>query len=441
MSWEFIPNFDAAFRAAITAGRNLIYVCPPSWWMVRPLIEAMPSESASGTSALVLIPDAVGLRETATFFSSFNHLRPAHAATGLTRTGRLLNSANIRTLVSTPADLLRLLTRSAIDPQALERIVLCWPELHESHPELTAIETILAECRNIQRVVLTSDPSCNTVFLERHAHRAPTAIAEPPVETAVGAARYVVTDFFRTPEVVNAALDVLNPVKATIWDPTPEESRLNSLLFDHQGATLSAKPDQEMCDLAIATVLPTREAIERLQANARNVLLLIRPYQIPFVNAMVASTRPMRLPSESDRAHDRAYRLRQEIRDHIDKHPLLDGYLALGSLYDEFDPATVAAALASRLSIDDAREEPGMEVPTWTRIRVDAGKRHHIRTGDLVGALLNAVQIPKNRVGKVDVREGYSLIEVHAEVADKAVKGLNGILVRGNKLTARPDRH
>ena len=58
-----------------------------------------------------------------------------------------------------------------------------------------------------------------------------------------------------------------------------------------------------------------------------------------------------------------------------------------------------------------------------------------------MGALLNAVEIPKNRVGKVDVRDGYSLVEVRAEAADKAVKGLNGLLLRGNKLTARPDRH
>jgi hypothetical protein len=178
-----------------------------------------------------------------------------------------------------------------------------------------------------------------------------------------------------------------------------------------------------------------------LEENSRNVLLLIRAFQIPFVRTALKNARPLRLPSEADRAHDRAYRLRQEIRNHIEQQSLTDGYLALTSLFDEYDPATVAAALASRLTLPAEPEGQPADVPAWIRIRVDAGKRHQIRTGDLVGALLNAVEIPKNRVGRVDVRDGYSLVEVRAEAADKAVKGLNGLVLRGNKLTARPDRH
>jgi ATP-dependent RNA helicase DeaD len=171
------------------------------------------------------------------------------------------------------------------------------------------------------------------------------------------------------------------------------------------------------------------------------VLLLIRAFQIPFVRAMVATARPLSLPSDSDKARERAHRLRQEIRGYIDRYPITDGLLALSPLFDEYDPATVAAALASQMSLPQEPDSHTPDVPTWIRVRVEAGKRQRIRTGDLVGALLNAVEIPKNRIGKVDVRDGYSLIEVHAEFADKAVNGLTGLLLRGNKLTARPDRH
>jgi ATP-dependent RNA helicase DeaD len=187
--------------------------------------------------------------------------------------------------------------------------------------------------------------------------------------------------------------------------------------------------------------LPTQDVLETLQENSRNVLLLVRAFQIPFVRAMVANARPLRLPSEADRARDRAYRLRQEIRGYIERQPHTGSMSALSPLFDEYDPTIVAAALASQISLPEEPEGHTEEVPTWIRIRVDAGKRQRIRTGDLVGALLNAVEIPKNRVGKVDVRDGYSLVEVRAEVADKAVSGLNGLLLRGNKLTARPDRH
>ncbi len=441
MSWEFAPNFDAAFRAALSTGRNLIYVCPPAWWTVMPLLAELPPATSPGTRNLVLIPDAVGLRECAAHLEMEEHLRPVHAATGLTRTGRLLGSAGIRTLVCTPTDLLRLLSRSAIDLGSVERIVLGWPELLTDHPELDALDTILGEGRETQRIVITIDPSANTEFLERHARRAPIATAAPPVQTTFGSARYAVTEFSRTSDSVNTALDILNPGTALIWDPTSTGIRFGSQRVSQQGVVVSADPEEVPCDLAIALGLPTQDVFVRLQDNSRNVLLMIRPFQVPFVRSLVATARPLRLPSETDRAHDRSHRLRQEIRGDIERQSLTDSYLAISSLFDEYDPATVAAALASRLSLPDAREGQPADVPTWIRIRVEAGKRHRIRTGDLVGALLNAVEIPKHRVGKVDVRDGYSLVEIRAEAADKAVKGLNGLVLRGNKLTARPDRH
>lgn len=406
-----------------------------------PLFAELPPATSPGTLNLVLIPDAVGLRECAAALDSIEHLRPVHAATGLTRTGRILGSKEITTLACTPADLLRLLSRSAIDLGAIGRIVLSWPELHADHPGLDAFDTILAEGREIQRIVITSDPSANTDFLERHARRAPTAIAAPHGQMSAGSARYAVTDFSRTADAVNASLDILNPGEALVWDPASDGVRVGGQITRQQGVVVSADPEEISCDLAIALELPTLEVFEKLRENSRNVLLLVRAFQVPFVRSMLASARPLRLPQEADRAHDRAYRLRQEIRSHIEEDSLTDGFLALSSLFDEHDPATVAAALASKVSLPDEPEGQSADVPTWIRVRIDVGKRHRIRTGDLVGALLNAVELPKNRVGRVDVREGYSLVEVRADDADKAVKGLNGLVLRGNKLTARPDRH
>jgi hypothetical protein len=220
----------------------------------------------------------------------------------------------------------------------------------------------------------------------------------------------------------------------------PGSALATSQLARQPGVVVGSDPGDVPIDLAIALDLPTPEILEKLHENARNVLLLVRAFQVPFVKAMLTSSRPLRLPSEADRARDRAHRLRQEIRDHIEQHSLSDGYLTVTPLFDEYDPSTVAAALASKLPVSDSPSDQHADVPSWIRIRVDAGSRKRIRTGDLVGALLNAVEVPKNRVGRVDVRDGYSLVEVRADVADKAVKGLNGLVLRGNKLTARPDR-
>ncbi len=440
MSWEFAPNFDAAFRAALTSGKNLIYVCPPAWWTTLPLFAKFPAAPAPGIRNIVLIPEAVGLRESVVQLGMVEHCHPIHAATGLTRTGRFLQLNQIRTLVSTPADLLRFLSRSDLDLSTLERIVIGWPEMFADHPGLESLDTILGECRDSQRIVITAEPSANEDFLERHARRAPTATGAASVRGLSGSARYAVTDFLRTPDALSAALDVLNPATTLVWDPVPEGTRVGIQMAQQPGVVVSSDPGEASVDLAIALEMPTPEVFQILEANARNVLLLVRAFQVPLVHAMLANTRPLRLPSEADRAHDRASRLRRQIRDDIEQHSLTDGFLSLTSLFDEYDPATVAAALASRLSLPEGPEGDQGDVPTWVRIRIEAGKRHRIRTGDLVGALLNAVELPKNRVGRVDVREGYSLVEVQTEIADKAVRGLNGLMLRGNKLAARLDR-
>jgi len=441
VSWEFAPNFDAAFRAALTSGNNLIYVCPPAWWTTMPLFEKLPRTSAPGIRNIVLIPDALGLRESAALLASVEHCRPIHAATGLTRTGRLLQLNQITTLVATPVDLLRLLSRSDLDLKALASIVVGWPEMHSDRPGLANLDTILGECRETQRIVITSDPAKVPEFLERHARRAPTAVGCKITQASPGPARYAVTDFLRTPDAVSSAMDLLNPGTAFVWDPIPEGARVGMQTALQPGVVKGAEPGESPVDLAVALELPTPEVFQLLAANARNVLLFVRGFQIPFVRALVGDVRPLRLPSEADRAHDRAATMRKQVRDHIEQHHLTDGYLALSALFDEYDPATIAAALASQLPWRDAHEAEPADVPAWVRVRVEAGKRHRIRTGDLVGALLNAVELPKDQVGRVDVREGYSLIELQVEAAQKAVKGLNGLVLRGNKLTARLDRH
>jgi ATP-dependent RNA helicase DeaD len=71
---------------------------------------------------------------------------------------------------------------------------------------------------------------------------------------------------------------------------------------------------------------------------------------------------------------------------------------------------------------------------------VNAGRRDRIRPGDVVGALLNAVGIPKDSIGRVDVRESFSLVEVRADVAARVLTGLDGVTLRGRTVTARIDK-
>jgi ATP-dependent RNA helicase DeaD len=57
-----------------------------------------------------------------------------------------------------------------------------------------------------------------------------------------------------------------------------------------------------------------------------------------------------------------------------------------------------------------------------------------------VGAIVGEAKIAADRIGKIEVRELYSLVEVCAEDAERIVVALTGATMRGRRLTAHVDR-
>jgi ATP-dependent RNA helicase DeaD len=68
------------------------------------------------------------------------------------------------------------------------------------------------------------------------------------------------------------------------------------------------------------------------------------------------------------------------------------------------------------------------------------GKKDGTRPGDLVGAIIGETKIAADRVGKIDIRELYSIVEVRGEDAERVAAALTGATMRGRRLTARIDR-
>lgn len=122
-------------------------------------------------------------------------------------------------------------------------------------------------------------------------------------------------------------------------------------------------------------------------------------------------------------------------------------YLLVESLLDRFSAAEVAAAALLLLDRKSAkREAPSVgaahaSVPeSWVRLFVSAGKRDDLGPGDLLGALTNQSGVPGKRVGRIDVRESHSLIEVRESDAKKVISAMNGITLGGRGLRVDYDR-
>jgi ATP-dependent RNA helicase DeaD len=161
---------------------------------------------------------------------------------------------------------------------------------------------------------------------------------------------------------------------------------------------------------------------------------------VPYVQKLVTATTSVSLTGEVHRARDWREELQQAVRDRIEARGLDENLLALSPLFEEFDPALVAAALVETAGGDRGDAPPNPEVALWAHIRIEVGRRDQVRAGDVVGVLLNAVGLPKDHIGRVDLRDTFSIVEVRAESAEKAVRGLTGVNLKGRAIAARFDR-
>ena len=80
---------------------------------------------------------------------------------------------------------------------------------------------------------------------------------------------------------------------------------------------------------------------------------------------------------------------------------------------------------------------PAPAVQVWVGI----GKRDAVTPHDLVAMLLKECGVPKEAIGKIDIRESFSLIQLGAAAsAEEVAEKLRGKTIRKWRLVARVDR-
>lgn len=438
MAWEYRPAFDAGFRAALESRKNVIFVCPPAVWALAPLVEQFPTVEGSALTSLVLVPDTSDAVELAAVLAD-SAMAPAYAATGVARTAHLLADQPFRSLVATPGDTLALLRMSALDATALHRIIIAWPHLLEAADQVQATDVVLSEARDAVRIVVTADPQQDAPFIERHARRAPLAIGAGLPARPVAAARYAVVATARLGWAVRAALNGLDPATALVWDPRPTGTTAWGGLRSDATVSVTAAIGDQRAALAIATALPSDDALAALAEANGEVLVLLRGGQVPYLERLAAPLKVYRLPSEADRARDAASQLRAGLRERLTREDLGDRLQALAPLFDEYDPALVAAAATAAPSPGEQRQ-PVSDVPTWVALNLNVGRKDRMRPADVVGLLLNSVGLPKDQVGLIDIRDSFTVAYVRSETAAQARQGLNGQMLKGRRLAVRVDR-
>lgn len=348
----------------------------------------------------------------------------AHAVTGLARTAALLKEGRVGVLAGSPADLGALVTRSALKLDTLETLVIAWPESFSDQ-----LDTLLGEAPGARRVILSWDPHGLTDFIERHARRA-EIVGDIPLDSVgkalgpVASARYVVVTNRRS--AVRDALDTLRAVRPYVWTGGPVEA------------------PSETPDAVVAAILPTREELRQLAAIA-TLAVPVLASQVAYLRSIAVLT-PLALPSIADRAQDRSAELRARLAARLAEGDVDAELAVLAPLFEDHDPALVAGALlAVSRQPSTAAVSPQLSAISppeggWVRVFVSVGRKDQASAKDLVGALIKEAGLQKGQIGKIDVRDTFSLVDVAPAVAEQAVRRMAGVSVRGRRVTARPDR-
>src|SRR5581483_11655974 len=138
-------------------------------------------------------------------------------------------------------------------------------------------------------------------------------------------------------------------------------------------------------------------------------ILLCTGAQLRYVRSIAAPLTALELASAADAARDRASALRAQVAAQIESG--VDAELALlDPLFERFDPAEVAAAILAMQRAPKTPLAPAAEEKT--RVFLNVGKKDKAAAKDVVGALIREAGLGKTDIGRVDVRETFTIVEL-----------------------------
>jgi ATP-dependent RNA helicase DeaD len=453
---------DATETVGVTRGQNAVYVLPhdrasiahflgPALERLDPLADELQmlvvasdaDIAASVTGAAMRLADARGVR--------------AVAATSARRAARLLRVRPAHVVAGAPAELLALVQGTMLKLDTVRVVVLAWADDVLAAGAADALETLLADLpKTAGRVIVASELTPPVeALIERYARRArrvtPPA-AEPGVPLPIS---YVATSAGARVGALRRVLDQLDPATAAVFVRSDESERVVHealAALGYGGEDAPVRPTRTTAgdgtEAIVLFDLPAthQELREVAGTQPGAIVALAQPRQLPTLRAIAAggAVTPIAFPDAAARARGRDEAARDEIRREIQAGAYGRELLALEPLLEEFDGIEIAAATLRLL--DRARAERAVLAasvaeqstgPAMTRLFVNVGAKDNARPADLVGAFANEGGITRAQIGRVDLRETYSLVEVDSRVATEVAAKLTGSTIRGRRVQAR----
>ena len=447
----------------VTRSQNVVYVVSHDWasisYFLAPLIERV-DETTSDVQVLVLTADA----ETAAAVSgaavklAANRSVGIIAATSAARTARLLKMLPAHVVIGDPSTLLELVKGSSLKLSGLKGVAFAWADaiLAEAGNE-EAIATLLADApKDSARSIATTEvtPAVESL-VERYARRARRVTATPTADTTPIAIEYVTTAETARAVTLRRILDAFDLDNASVFVRSEQSQAdagelLRSLGYagDKSPVRLSHGGGAPNTVLLFDLPASREELTEAMGASARRVIALIQPRQLSSLKALAGGgrVRPLSLPDAGKRLRSRDASLRDEVRGILDRGTVTRTLFAIEPLLEEYDAVDIAAAALELLEQERAKPRVIESITTasgaegFTRLFFSAGARDGLRVGEVVAVIGNDAGVPSSDLGKIDIRETHTLVEVSPAKSQQVIDKLSGKTMAGRRLIVRPDQ-
>ncbi len=459
-------------------GNNLVLAAGPGAgllvaWAV-PTLERVPAQEA-GTRILVTTADresALRLAESAGRIARDT----GHTTAALGTSWAFPERAHV--LVATPADLIDAVRAGSVSLDQVETWVVDQAQNVEHLGGLESLEEVLPFIPAGAQRILSALPVTPGVadFVERHVKRAmrvPRA-HDPASSPGRGSVRYRV--------VREPAEDELAPVVAELFEDgarhvlvfcrsedraadigdrltlrgfvagAPGEAEAPVWLGVDALEARAALEGAEGVVVVSADVPPDEDTLDRRHGISPDGVILPLGREVEHLKDVARRTGYglVPFPGRARKASSILVDLQETLEEALENEDIGAYLLALDPILEKHDAAEVAAAAVALLRRKTPRATssapraaaPGApsSAPSWAKLFVSVGSRDGLVPGDLLGAVTGEAGVPGETVGKIEIRESHTLLEVHDGVAQKVIKALNGITIRGRAVRVDFDR-
>ncbi len=153
------------------------------------------------------------------------------------------------------------------------------------------------------------------------------------------------------------------------------------------------------------------------------------------------------IPSLAEVEETRAVTLLENIKERVEEGDL-EKYTNLVErlVTEDYSALDIAAALLKMLLVADGKEQAAasgefgesQSIGGLVRLHLNVGRQHKVGPKDIVGAISGETGLPGKLIGKIDIHDRYTFVEVPKEYAHDVLSMMKNRYIKGNKISVEP---